>query len=188
MIPEPCNSHTFLYARWSTFSGRFHTVSFTMQSHDQNSTSSLRLDFPLNWLHNYNKLNWQRCTQCVLHYHYARDTLGITYNVTVRFKIIVLSRGILHVQYMYIVQLPNEIHWNVFPINIYCTLNSVHVGPHLVHGPWSLIRKIPCMIARRYDNSFVYIVSLHSSLLHSSSASHCYYYHFFHSKIQFLVN
>ena len=41
MIPEPCNTHKFLYARWSTFSGPFHTVSFTMQSHDQNSTSSL---------------------------------------------------------------------------------------------------------------------------------------------------
>ena len=41
MIPEHCNTHKFLYARWSTFSGRFHTVSFTMQSHDQNSTSSL---------------------------------------------------------------------------------------------------------------------------------------------------
>ena len=35
MIREPCNTHKFLYARWSTFSGRFHTVSFTMQSHDQ---------------------------------------------------------------------------------------------------------------------------------------------------------
>ena len=43
MIPEPCNTLKFLYARWSTFSGRFHTVSFTMQSHDQNSTSSLSL-------------------------------------------------------------------------------------------------------------------------------------------------
>ena len=43
MIPEPCNTHKFLYARWSTFSGRFHTVSFTMQSHDQNSTSSLKM-------------------------------------------------------------------------------------------------------------------------------------------------
>ena len=42
MIPEHCNTHKFLYARWSTFSGRFHTVSFTMQSHDQNSTSSLK--------------------------------------------------------------------------------------------------------------------------------------------------
>ena len=41
MIPEPCNTHNILYARWSTFSGRFHTVSFTMQSHDQYSTSSL---------------------------------------------------------------------------------------------------------------------------------------------------
>ena len=42
MIQEPCNTHKFLYDRWSTFSGRFHTVSFTMQSHDQNSTSSLK--------------------------------------------------------------------------------------------------------------------------------------------------
>ena len=34
MIPEPCSSHPYLYARWSTFSDRFHNVSFTMQSHD----------------------------------------------------------------------------------------------------------------------------------------------------------
>ena len=45
-IPEPCSTHQYLYARWSTFSGRFHTVSFTMQSHDQNSTLSLRVWYP----------------------------------------------------------------------------------------------------------------------------------------------
>ena len=53
MIPEPCNTHTFLYARWSTFSGRFHTVSFTMQSHDQNLTSSLKASHHAKtiWIH-----------------------------------------------------------------------------------------------------------------------------------------
>ena len=37
----------YLYARWSTFSDRFHNVSFTMQSHDQNSTLSLMFCFHL---------------------------------------------------------------------------------------------------------------------------------------------
>ena len=45
MIPEPCSTHQYLYARWSTFSDRFHTVSFTMQLHDQNSTLSLSILF-----------------------------------------------------------------------------------------------------------------------------------------------
>ena len=35
---------TYLYTRWSTFPDRFHTVSFTMQSHDQNSTLSLKVN------------------------------------------------------------------------------------------------------------------------------------------------
>ena len=33
--------HQYLYARWSTFSDRFHDVSFTMQSHDHNWSLSL---------------------------------------------------------------------------------------------------------------------------------------------------
>ena len=40
MMPEPCSTHQYLYARWSTFSDRFHNVSFTMQLHDQNTTLS----------------------------------------------------------------------------------------------------------------------------------------------------
>ena len=43
MIPEPCSTHQYIYFRWPTFSDRFHNVSFTMQSHDQNSTLSLML-------------------------------------------------------------------------------------------------------------------------------------------------
>ena len=43
MIPEPCNTQKYLYARWSTFSDWLHTVSFTMQLHDQNSTLSLSI-------------------------------------------------------------------------------------------------------------------------------------------------
>ena len=41
MIPEPCSTHQYLYARWSTFSDWFHNVSFTMQPHDQNWSLSL---------------------------------------------------------------------------------------------------------------------------------------------------
>ena len=41
MMPEPCSTHQYLYARWSTFSDRFHNVSFTMQSHDHNWSLSL---------------------------------------------------------------------------------------------------------------------------------------------------
>ena len=43
MSPEHCSTHQHLYARRSTFSDGFHNVSFTMQSHDQNSTLSLNL-------------------------------------------------------------------------------------------------------------------------------------------------
>ena len=39
--PEPCSTHQYLHATWSTFSDPFHTISFTMQSHDQNSILSL---------------------------------------------------------------------------------------------------------------------------------------------------
>ena len=42
MIPEPCCTHQYVYATWSTFSDRFHTVSFRMQSHDYNLTLSLK--------------------------------------------------------------------------------------------------------------------------------------------------
>ena len=45
MIPEPHNTHKYLYARWSTFSDQLHTVSLTMQPHDQNSTLSLRFNY-----------------------------------------------------------------------------------------------------------------------------------------------
>ena len=75
MIPEPCNTLKFLYARWSTFSGRFHTVSFTMQSHDQNSTfifnNSYRYTFNF-WhsdengtLHRYPHFIPRRCSNIV---------------------------------------------------------------------------------------------------------------------------
>ena len=68
MIPEPCNTLKFLYARWSTFSGRFHTVSFTMQSHDQNSTSSLNFV----WSHSlFWKIIMWWYTFVLLTHHYA---------------------------------------------------------------------------------------------------------------------
>ena len=41
MIPEPYSKHQYLYATRSIFSDWFHNVSFTLQSHDQNSTLSL---------------------------------------------------------------------------------------------------------------------------------------------------
>ena len=44
MAPEPCSTHQYLHATWSTFCDPFHTFSFTMQWHDQNSTLSLNLN------------------------------------------------------------------------------------------------------------------------------------------------
>ena len=41
MTPEPYITHQYFYATWSTFSDWFHTASFTIQLHDQNSTLSL---------------------------------------------------------------------------------------------------------------------------------------------------
>ena len=38
---RPCSTHQYLYVRWSTFSDRFHNVSFTMQSDDHNWSISL---------------------------------------------------------------------------------------------------------------------------------------------------
>ena len=44
MISESCSIHTNTYmVNDQPFFGRFHNVSFTMQSHDQNSTLSLSL-------------------------------------------------------------------------------------------------------------------------------------------------
>ena len=40
-----CSTHQYLYARWSTFSDRFHIVSFTMQPHVHNWSPSLTLYF-----------------------------------------------------------------------------------------------------------------------------------------------
>ena len=55
MISEPCSTHHYLYATWSTLPDLFHTVSFTMQLHDQNSTLSLNQFNHLN-SHHRNKL------------------------------------------------------------------------------------------------------------------------------------
>ena len=62
MIPEPCSTHQYLYARWSTLSDRFRIISFTMQLHDQNSTLSLT---NITWKVFYLTNLYQSCIVCL---------------------------------------------------------------------------------------------------------------------------